>query len=179
MNRPTSKGMWNLAKGSPNQQAVLLPKTYSDHRPWGPPARPAHLSLWSQGPSPKPVCCWSSSKISPFSEISKHWCSPSGWSWNSPGPPGSTYCPGRNHGNPKPASGQHGEESHNHCRLNFHTLLGHSLAMSWLEPVNNTPQRVRFASRRHLAFEDTALEERRGLEVIGKGDPEKSPLQIT
>lgn len=56
MNRPTSKGMWNLAKGSRSQQAVQLPKTYSDHWPLGPPAHPAHLTLWSQGPTPKPVC---------------------------------------------------------------------------------------------------------------------------
>lgn len=45
MNRPTSKGMWDLAKDSPSQQAARLPKTYSDHWPWEPPARPAHLTL--------------------------------------------------------------------------------------------------------------------------------------
>lgn len=45
MNRPMSKGMWNLAKGSPSQQAVLLPKTYSDHQPYSdrPPSSPLSL----------------------------------------------------------------------------------------------------------------------------------------
>lgn len=169
MHRPTSKGMWNLAKGSPSQQAVQLPKTYSDHWPLGPPARPAHLTHWSQGPSPKPVCCLSCNRISPFSEILEALvtpqCSPSGWSWNSPVPPGSTYCPGRGHGNPKPASGQPGEESHKSSQAEPPQTLwpqsGHVLVGACQQHPTEGPlwlskrlrkKEVRCASRRHLIF---------------------------
>lgn len=59
-------GMWNLVKGSPSQEAVVqLPKAYSDHRPLGPPAC-LLTSHWSQGPSPKPVCCLSLQEDQPF-----------------------------------------------------------------------------------------------------------------
>lgn len=57
----STKGMWNLAKGSPSRGAVVqLPRTYFDHRPLGhpggPPTCPAQLTPLVTGPSPKPGC---------------------------------------------------------------------------------------------------------------------------
>lgn len=146
MNTPTSKGMWDLAKGSPSQQAARLPKTYFGHWPWEPPARPAHLTLVT-GAKPQASVLSERQQDQPF--------------LRDPGNAGEAPVlsfrpvleqPSASRINLLPREGPResqtsfrtawGKRAINRRRLTLHTLLGHSLAMSWLEPVGNTPQRV-------------------------------------